>query len=152
MLTAIIAVSIPEMTLVQRAGAPRSFRRLSALSARGVFAQHQTPCKICLKWITEPRRGNWNMTSTWLLVYKDTWECGEHYGVCVRPQRTASEAEFGAEVEGVGVMGLPLLADTMNAAGLKHSFCLTWVHELIVSWNCFFFFFFSPNEFNWFLN
>lgn len=84
--------------------------------------------------------GNRNMTSTWLLVYKDTWVRGEHYGVCVRPQRTVSEAESGGEVEGVGVMGQPLRADTMNPAGLKHSFCLTSVYEVILSWNLFFFF------------
>lgn len=87
--------------------------------------------------------GNRNMTSTWLSVYKDTWVRGEHYGVCVRPQRTVSEADSGGEVEAVGVMGLPLRADTMNPAGLKHSFCLTSGHEVILSWISFTCFFFS---------
>lgn len=36
------------MSLVQRAAAQRSSRRLSALSARGVFSQHQNACQICL--------------------------------------------------------------------------------------------------------
>lgn len=81
-----------------------------------MFERHQTARQIGLNELSEPRFGGVNTASSGLLVYKDTWKLEERPGACVRSHRAAGEAEPGGELQGGGVLGLPLGADTVNPA------------------------------------
>ncbi len=43
---------------------------------------------------------------------------GKQFGICLRSHRAVGEPESGGEMEGNGVMGLPLSAETIKPAAL----------------------------------